>query len=103
MVRLGHADLREGALAEVARQHERRDARDFGLVGQHLQIEHQLGVFVEGFGDADGGVGHFDLRRYLLFGALDAAFDFADVVQVFADDAAVALAEAGVAVGRLRG
>ena len=44
MMRLGHADVRIGPRARLARHLERDDARHVGLQRQHLQIEHQPDV-----------------------------------------------------------
>ncbi len=94
VVRLGHADLREGALAQVARQHEGGDSRDVRLKRQRLQIEHQLGVLVERLGHADGSLRHVqDSTRRLLLGFLNPPLDLADVVEIVADPRAVARAE----------
>ena len=48
MMRIGHTDLRIGAAAELAADHERHDARDVALIGEQLQVEHQLGMLLEG-------------------------------------------------------
>ena len=44
VVRIGDADLRIGAIAGLARELERDDARDVALQREHLQVEHQLRV-----------------------------------------------------------
>ena len=41
---LAHAARRVDRVAVLAREHQRRDARDLRLVGEHLQVEHQLDV-----------------------------------------------------------
>jgi hypothetical protein len=41
VMRIGHADLGIGAVARLARELERHDARDVALHRQHLQVEHQ--------------------------------------------------------------
>ena len=40
-MRIRHADLRVRSAAELAPEHERDDARQVGLVREHLQVEHQ--------------------------------------------------------------
>ena len=92
VVLLGDADLRISALAEFARHHEGEDAGDVGLPGGGDEVEHEADVFVEEIGHADGGVeGGLAL---VAFGALDAALDFAHVVEIVGETCAVAGAEA---------
>ena len=49
---VANAALRVDRAAGVARIHHGGDARDLGAEGQHLQVEHDLEVFVEGFRNA---------------------------------------------------
>ena len=87
MVAVGHADLRIGAGAELARQHEADNAGDVALEGDGPQVEQQRGVIGEGIGDAHGGFGRAVAGGFavLLFGLGDAAFDFAHVLEVIVD------------------
>ena len=82
MVRVGHADLRIGARAHLAAEHERAHARQVGLEGQHLQVEHQLGVLLERGRDAGRPLDDRQLARALLLGLLNAPLDVADRVEV---------------------
>ena len=85
VVRLRHADLRVGAATVLAADHEADDAGQVGLVGQHLQVEHQLRVLVEGGGNPQR---RRDLRQLLIdlrLGLLDAALDVAHRLEVFAE------------------
>jgi hypothetical protein len=41
-----------GALAQLARQHEREHARDVGLIGHREQVVHQVHVILERVGHA---------------------------------------------------
>ena len=86
MVRVRHADLRIRAIAELARELERDDARDVCLERQNLQIEHQLCVIGEQGGDAHRPiqVGHHVVDRRCL-GMLDLPLDLANAVEILID------------------
>jgi hypothetical protein len=58
--------------------------RQVGLIGQHLQIAHQLHVIVEVAG-MPAGDRCGQLARALLLGLLDAPLDVANGVEVFDD------------------
>ena len=53
--------LWEAGVAAFACHHQRGDAGDFGFVGQHLQIEHQVDVVLETVGDAQWRIRYFEL------------------------------------------
>jgi hypothetical protein len=101
VVRLGHADLRERALAQIARQHELRDARDVRLIRQRLQIEHEVGVFVERFRHSDRSIRHRQICGRLLLRFLYPPFDLADVIEILADPLLAARAESPLQMARL--
>ena len=84
-MRVGDADLRIGAPADLARQHEGADARQVGLVGQRQQVHHQLGVLGVIGRHADRLLDHRQLARVLRFGHLDAALDVAHRLEVLVD------------------
>ena len=83
---IGHADLRIGAVADLAADHEGADARDVGLHRQYLQIDHQPDMLVER-GRNTGGP--FQRRRLRIRrgqrGALDALLDIACRFQIFVE------------------
>ena len=95
MVRVGHADLGIGAIALLARELERDDARDVSLERQHLEIEHQLRVIGERRGDAHRTiqVGRRVVHRTAL-GALNLPLDLADALEVLIDANAIGSAHA---------
>ena len=83
MMRVGHADLRIGAAAELAAHHERDDARQVALVREHLQVEHQLRVLVEACAGTPGRlIDDGQLSRVLLLGVLDAPLDVANRLEI---------------------
>src|SRR6266571_2160013 len=53
-----YARLRIAAETDIARDHQRRDARNVPLEGERLKVEQQLDVLVERLGNAKG-----DLQR----------------------------------------
>ena len=57
------------------------------------QIEHELDVILEGFGNSHRGFRNVQLVGGLLGRLLNAALDFADVVEIFAQANAVARIE----------
>ena len=103
VVRIGNADLRVSAIARFARELERDDARDIALQRQHLQIEHQPRVI-----GVSGRHAHRSIQirqrivRRVGLGLLNAAFDFADGLEVVADPRAIAGTEVRVEDGRYR-
>ncbi len=101
--RIGHADLREGAVTHLARHHEAGNARDVGLERQRHQFHHQLGVHHVIVRDADGGGGHFDALAVLGLGDLDAALDLAHVVQILGDAVTIVRAQTALQMADLRG
>src|SRR5688572_2496963 len=56
MVRIWHADLWIRAVAQLARELERDDARNVCLERENLQIEHELRVVGKRRGNADGPI-----------------------------------------------
>jgi hypothetical protein len=62
MERFRDPELRERPVADLARHHERRDARDVGLEGDRHQVEHQLRVLLVVVGNAGRR------RRHIEFG-----------------------------------
>ena len=84
-----------GALAQLARQHEGEDARHVGLIGDGQQVEHQPHVLFERVGHANRRV-HLHVDAILRLGALDTPLDLAEVVQVVADAATIAHAQAAL-------
>ena len=70
MVRLGHADVRIGTLADLTRHHEGEDAREIGLIGKRQEVEHETDVLLERLRHADR------FRRHV--GTTPAAFQRAD-------------------------
>jgi hypothetical protein len=93
MMRVGHAYLRVRHAAELAAQHEGHDAREIGLIGEHLEIAHQLDVIVVGRRNAGRMIDHGERRAVLLLGPLDAAFDVANRVEILDQLRAIALTE----------
>ncbi len=93
MMRLGHAHLRVTALAEFPGEHEGEDPGLIRLICEGEEIEHEPGVLVVRVGHTDGSSGDRQRCRALLFGNLQAALDFADVIQIVAQTGAIARAE----------
>ena len=77
------AALRIHRAAGIAGVHHGGDARDIGAEGQNFQIEHELEVIVEGFGDPHRRLGQFQTGRHLGFRLLNPALDFAHVIEIF--------------------
>ena len=82
VVRVGHPDFGVGAVARLVPQHEGGDPGQVGLPGEHLQVEHQLGVVDEAVGHARRLVHRRQLARRLPLGRLDAPLDVAHRVEV---------------------
>ena len=100
MVRVGNADLGIALQAPLASDHHGRDAREVGLEGHHLEVEHQLDVLGERRGDAGRLL---DARRELgafLFRPLQPPLDLPDRVEVLVHLAPVGRAEAGDELAR---
>ena len=103
VVRVGDADLGVGPRADLAAHHERGHAGEVDLVGQHLQVEHQLDVLGEGGGNALG-LGELGQVEVLpLLGPLDAALDVAHALEVLVDLEAVGGPDLVLEVGDLPG
>src|SRR6185369_14564815 len=83
MVRVRDADVGIGAIALLARELERDDARDVRLKGQNLQVKHELGVVGERRGNAYRPleIGSLVVRHRSL-APLDLTFDLTYGVQV---------------------
>ena len=82
VVRVRDADGRIGPVAQLAADQEGDDARDVGLPGEELQVEHQIDVLLEGVRDAEG---HGEIGRRLQVAplrALDAALHVPDRIEV---------------------
>src|SRR5690606_26062048 len=90
MVRLADADLGIGAVARLARELKRDDARDVRLEGERLEVDHELRVIDVRCGHAARAieVDIRELRRFRL-GLLDPALHLADRLEVLADLRAV--------------
>src|SRR5258705_12463265 len=93
-MRLGYTDLGVGALARFASKLERDDSGYVSLQRQYLQVEHQLGVIAVGNWNAYRPV---QIRQVgfggVTFCLLNAPLNFANGVQIVADDDTVACAE----------
>src|ERR1700674_1806717 len=85
MMLLWHARLRVRTLTELARHHEREDAREIGLQRDRDQVEHQRDMLVERLWNTHGGVRCRDLAGIVCLRTLDPPLDLANVVQVFAE------------------
>src|SRR5512133_2028607 len=83
MVRFRNTNLRISATAELAANHEGYDPREIALVRQHLQVEHQFRVFLEGRRHAGRLVHWRDCSAALFLRLLDAAFEVADGFEIF--------------------
>ena len=89
-MRVGYADLRIGAAAQFPPHHERYDAGQVGLVGEHLQVEHQLRVLFVCVGHARR-LRHFgQVAAALLLGHLNPPLDVANGVEILIEPGAVA-------------
>ena len=103
VVRVRHADLRIGLRGELRRHEEGDDARQVGLVSQHLQVEHQLHVVLERRRDAGRGpLHHRQLAVGIGLDALDAALHVAHRGQVVGELRAVRRPEPLAEAGHLR-
>ena len=79
-----HADLAIGAPAQLARDDQREHASDVAAEREHLQVEHELRVLLEGGRDADRTIGQLEGLRDTGFRVVDALFHFAHRIQVLA-------------------
>ena len=93
MMRLGHADVRVGPRAGLARQLERDDARDVGLERQHLQVEHQPDVVFPDRRHAGRPIELRQRRGVALLRTLNAPLDLAHRVEILTDLDAIARAQ----------
>ena len=92
VMRLGQANLGVWAIHVFASHHQRADTCDVRLERQHLQVEHQLDVLLEGFGHAGRLLGQCKVPVGR-FGLRDALFDVANGVEILAELGAVTRAE----------
>src|SRR5215203_5422434 len=102
MMRLWHADVWVGSGARFTGQLERDDPSDVSLEGQHLQIEHQLDVL---FPDRWNAGGSIEIRQrgcVAQLGALNAALDLTDRIQILPDLEAIAGAQLALQPGHVR-
>ena len=103
VVRIVDADGREGPVARLAAEGERDHAREIGLVGQHLQVDHQSGVRLEVLRHADGPVRDRELpRAVVLLGLANAPFGLANRFEVLVHPPLVLRAEIRVQPPDLR-
>ena len=94
VVRIVDTDGREGPVAGLATEGERDHAREVGLVGQDLEIDHERRVCLEVLRHADGPVRDRELlRAVVLLGPVNAPLGFANRFQVLVHPAAVLGAE----------
>src|SRR5215467_1343157 len=87
--RIPDATLRIDGVAELFGHQERGDARDVGLPGQHLQVEHQLDVRLDVFRDAGRERWQGQFRRRFLRGLLNPALYLMNVAEVLIEAAAI--------------
>ena len=93
VVTVGNADLVVGSCAELAARHERGHTSQVGLVGEHLQVVHQLRVLVEPGRHIRRT---FDRRQFpggLFLGLLDAPLHIANGVEILGELGAVGWTE----------
>src|SRR5262245_29764356 len=83
--RVRNPACRERLTAEVARQHEREDAGDVGLVRDRDQVEEQGCVLLECVGYPCGGGRNIELSIAVLLAPLNTSLDFPDVVEIVAE------------------
>src|SRR5688572_17484032 len=89
MVLLGYTDLRIRPLAQLSRHHEGGHSSEIRLVCSCHQVEHQRHVLLEGVGNAYWCLSCGQLAAISRLGALDAAFDLPDVVEILRQSRAV--------------
>ena len=84
-----------GVFALLACQLKSDDAREIGLKGENLQVEHQLRMVGEGCGNTHGPL---DIGRivvfYGLFGALDLTLHLSNTIEVLIEPHAIGSADA---------
>ena len=102
-MRVRHADLGVGPAGNLATDHERGDPGQVGLVGQRLQVEHQLGVLADGVGNPRGLLDHRKLTRALFLGLLDAPLDVAHGIEILVELRPIAGPESPLELGRTLG
>ena len=68
--------------AQLAREHQRRDARDVRLERDHLQVHQQLQVLLERRRHAGRHVGQRQVLAHARLGALNPPLDLAHVVEI---------------------
>ena len=89
MMPFGDADFRIRAATQLLRQHEGADPRQIGLVGEHLQVQHQLRVLEERRGHRGGLLHEGQFARALGFGGLEPELDVANGLQVVVEADAI--------------
>src|SRR5262249_5618441 len=89
VVRIRNAELRIRAAAQLPAYHERYYAREVGLIGQYLQVEHQLRMVFELRRDTGWLPNRRELEVALLFGLLDTTLDVTNSFEIFIELAAV--------------
>ena len=88
--RIADAGLREDGAAQLAREHQRRDARDVRLERDHLQVHQQLEVLLERRRHAGRHVRQRDVLARRRLGALNPPLDLAHVVEILVQPPAIA-------------
>src|SRR5262245_19147381 len=105
METFGDTALRVDPARRVAAHLEGEDARDVGLEGDRLQVEHQLDMLVERVGHASRSA--WQLARVTAhvarFDLLNSPLDLADVVKVPGHALAIARVERFIQLGDLTG
>ena len=92
-VRIRDTNLAVGALACLASVHEGDDAREIGLQGQNLQVEHHLGVIGKFYGNASRLFDDADEFFVFPFSTFDVAFEFPNGEQILIHLAPVGAAQ----------
>ena len=104
MMAVGDANLRIRPVADLARDHERHDARDIGLVGQRHQVVHQLDVLLVVERHTRRTRRQLQILVALaLLGALNPPLNLAHVLEILRHHLAVGRAELQLQAGDVPG
>src|SRR5262245_34160712 len=101
MMRVGDADLRIAAAAQLATDHERDHARQVALEREDLEVEHQLRVFFESRRDTGGLIDDRQLVCVLLLRLLNASLHVAYCFEVLIQLGAIVRSEIALEPGDL--
>src|SRR5579864_4611398 len=96
MVSLGNADLGISPATQFPAHHEGNDSSQVALIGQNLQIKHQLGVLFKRTRDPHGLLHQRQLPGVLFLSLLDTPLDIANRLEVLGNLSTVARSDSSL-------